>query len=426
VLLPLAASAAGAAAGAALYAAVGIVLGNPDVTGPAVRHVLPLSVLYDVLLSPFVLFGVALAYRLAARLAGAARTSREPATAGSAAGLGTPALPAGRTPRLRVAAARPRDGWIGGGGWLAASAELARTRQAEVRLHFGGTRTAAKPAGSKAASTGNGVARLRFGGTRTAATPARAKPASGVARLRFGGTRTAAKPAGSRAASTGSGVARLRFGGGRRGDAMIGTRLLTGGLVGEFGNGGRGLLGPSDGPRLFTRRSRATGTGWARFSRRSALGTRGAVATGSAPRRGTFSASAPRKSPASAATPRRGTFSGSSPQRRSLIKTAPRRGTFGNGSSAKGSFGNGSSAKGSFGNGSSAKGSFGNGSSSRRPRGGGSRAGSGAFGSPWRMRSLRRATFRSGAVGRGSALGRSRGRRSSFWRFGRKRRGGYQ
>ena len=82
VLLPLAASAAGAAAGAALYAAVGIVLGNPDVTGPAVRHVLPLSVLYDVLLSPFVLFGVALAYRLAARLAGAGRPSRAPAAAG--------------------------------------------------------------------------------------------------------------------------------------------------------------------------------------------------------------------------------------------------------------------------------------------------------------------------------------------------------
>ena len=215
-----------------------------------------------------------------------------------------------------------------------------------MRLHFGGTRTAAKPAGSKPASTGNGVARLRFGGIRTAATPARAKTASGLARLRFGGTRTAATPAGSRAASTGNGVARLRFGAGRRGDAMIGTRLLTGGLVGEFGNGGRGLLGPSAGPRLFTRRSRAAGTGWARFSRRSAWGTRGAVATGSAPRRGTFSASAPRKSPASAAAPRRGTFSGSSPQRRSLITTAPRRGTFSSGSSAKGSFGTGSLGQG--------------------------------------------------------------------------------
>jgi rod shape-determining protein MreD len=412
VLLPLAASAAGAAAGAALYAAVGFVLGNPDVTGPAVRHVLPLSVLYDVLLSPFVLFGVALAYRLAARLAGESRRSRQPATAG-AAGVGTPALPAGRTPRLRAAAARPRDGWIGGGGWLAASADLARTRQASVRLHFGGIRTAATPTGSKAASSGTGVARLRFGGIRTAATPARAKPATGAARVRFGGTRTAATSASAKPAS--NGVARVRFGGGRRGDAMIGTRMLTGGLVGEFGNGGRGLLGPSGGPRLFTRRSRTAGAGWTRFTRRSAWGNSSAVATGSVPRRGTFSAAARRKSPASVAAPRRGTFSGSSPQRRTLTKGAPRRGAFG-GSSAKGSFAPGSSVKGSIGNGSSSRGSF----------KGGSPAASGAFGSPRRMRSLHRAPFRGGAMGRGSALGRSRGRRSSFWRIGRKRSGGYQ
>jgi rod shape-determining protein MreD len=234
VLLPLAASALGAAAGAGLYAAVGIILGNPDVTGPAVRHVLPLSVLYDVLLSPFVLFGVALASRLAARLAGAAKPAAEPA-AGTAAGRGPPALPEGQTPRIRAAAARPRDGWIGGGGWLAASAELARRRQTTVRLHFSGTRTAATPARAKTANGGGGVARLRFGGTRTAATPTGPKTANGGgggARLRFGGTRTAATPARPRtAAGAGNGVARLRFGGGRRGDAVIGSRFLRGGLA---------------------------------------------------------------------------------------------------------------------------------------------------------------------------------------------------
>ena len=415
VLLPLAASAIGAAAGAALYATVGVVLGNPDVTSPAVRHVLPLSVLYDVLLSPFVLFGVALAYRLAARLAGAARLSREPAAAGATAGLGTPALPAGRTPRLRAAAARPRDGWIGGGGWLAASAELARTRPTAVRLHFGGTRTAATPARSKAARTAGGVARLRFGGTRTAATPARSKPAGGVARLRFGGTRTTVAPARSRAVGTGSGTARLRFGAGRRGDAMIGSRLLGGGLVGEFGDGGRGLPGLSAGPRLFSRRNRAGRTGWARFGRRPSWGSGGAGAASSAARRGSFNGAAPSKSPASAAAPRRGTFSGSTAQRRSLSKAAPRRGTFSGGSPAKGSFGAGSSPRGSF--------------------GGGSPAGSGAFGSPRRMRSLRRATFRGGTrgggargggLGRAGAFGRSRRGRSSIWRIGRKRSGGHQ
>jgi len=444
VLLPLAASAAGAAAGAALYAAVGIVLGNPDVTGPAVRHVLPLSVLYDVLLSPFVLFGVALAYRLATRLTGAVLPSREPAASGAAARLGTPAFSPGRAPRFRGAAAGPHDGWIGGGGWLAASSELARTRSASVRLHFGGVRTAATPTRSTAASKGSGVARLRFGGSRTAATPARAKPASGVTRVRFGGSRTAAAPARAKSASTGNGVARLRFGAGRRGDAMIGSRLLTGGLVGEFGNGGRGGLGPSGAPRLFTRRSRTAGTGWARFSRRPAWGNRGALANGSAPRRGAFNAPALRKGPASASAPRRGTFSASSPQRRPWSKAAPRRGTFGTSSSAKGAFGTGSSTKGAFGSGSSSRGSF----------NGGSSAGGGAFATPRRMRSLRRATF-GGALGRrskldrgsalgsgnalgrrsalgggssrgrGSTLGRSRGGRSWFRRIGRKRSGGY-
>jgi hypothetical protein len=256
--------------------------------------------------------------------------------------------------------------------------------------------------------------------------------------VRFGGTRTAATPARAKSASKGSGVARLRFGAGRRGDAMIGSRLLTGGLVGEFGNGGRGLPGPSGTPRLFTRRSRTTGTGWARFSRRPAWGNRGAVANGSAPRRGAFNAPALRKSPASASAPRRGTFSGSSPQRRPWSKAAPRRGTFGRSSSAKGAFGSGSSANGALGSGSSSRGSF----------NGGSPAGGGAFSTPRRMRSLRRATSggalgrrsklgrgnalgrRSGlgsgsARGRASALGRSRGGHSWFRRIGRKRSGGY-
>src|SRR6202043_4119673 len=77
VLLPLGASGLGAAGGAGLYAGVGVILGNPDVTGSAVRHVLPVSVLYDVLLSPFVLYGVALATRLTARIAGAADAAGE-------------------------------------------------------------------------------------------------------------------------------------------------------------------------------------------------------------------------------------------------------------------------------------------------------------------------------------------------------------
>ena len=93
------------------------------------------------------------------------------------------------------------------GGWLAASAELARTRPTAVRLHLGGTRTAATPVRSKAAGTGwrggpaavrrhphggdSGRPALQRGGPaavrrhpQAAANAARSKPAGGVARLR--------------------------------------------------------------------------------------------------------------------------------------------------------------------------------------------------------------------------------------------------
>ena len=59
--LPLAGVAFGAAAGEALYALTGLIFGDPDVTWQAVRQVLPVAVFYDLLISPFVLYAVALA-----------------------------------------------------------------------------------------------------------------------------------------------------------------------------------------------------------------------------------------------------------------------------------------------------------------------------------------------------------------------------
>jgi len=279
VLLPLAASAVGAAAGAALYAVVGVFLGNLDVTGAAVRHVLPLTVLYDVLLSPFVLYGVALASKLAARLTGAAQ-SQQPA-AGPLAVPGTPpVLPGGRTPRIRAAAARQRDGWIGGGGWLAASAELARTRPATIRLHL----------------SGRSRAHVRPG-------PAR-PPAAG---------QTAAK---------------LHFRSSRRGDNLVGSRLLGGG--GWWGALPGGVSPGPPSPKMFSRRRTAASLA-TRFSGRAAWGFRGAgsLGGGATPRRGTFSSSAPHRAPAaSPAAPRRGTFTGASSRKRAPAPLAPRRGTF--------------------------------------------------------------------------------------------------
>jgi len=46
----------GVAAGEAGKAALGLMLSDPDMTGPAIRHVLPAAVLYDLLLCPFVLW----------------------------------------------------------------------------------------------------------------------------------------------------------------------------------------------------------------------------------------------------------------------------------------------------------------------------------------------------------------------------------
>ncbi|MDQ2813378.1 MAG: rod shape-determining protein MreD, partial [Actinomycetota bacterium] len=58
-------TAAGAICGEALVALLGVMLSDPRVSWPAITHVLPAAVAYDVLLCPFVLYAVAAAWRLA-------------------------------------------------------------------------------------------------------------------------------------------------------------------------------------------------------------------------------------------------------------------------------------------------------------------------------------------------------------------------
>ena len=131
-------SAAAAAAGAALHAALGVLLSDPEVTWPAVRRVLPPSLIYDVILSPFVLYAVVRlngpAGRSTAQESAPAVSAARPAAglAGLAAGAGAvrPAGPPG-TPRLNLADRR------GGGAWIGtapkASAARARRHQAPGR-----------------------------------------------------------------------------------------------------------------------------------------------------------------------------------------------------------------------------------------------------------------------------------------------------
>jgi len=160
-LLTVVLAMAAAAAGEALVALLGLMLSDPQVTWPAVRQVLPSAIAYDVVLSPFLLYAVVRVVRWADSFGRFRAASEQPADgaallaraqAGGAlpggAGLGAMGLggtvlggagllggagwlagPQGsrgsrgggrngataRTPRLREAAARPGDGWVGGG-----------------------------------------------------------------------------------------------------------------------------------------------------------------------------------------------------------------------------------------------------------------------------------------------------------------------
>jgi rod shape-determining protein MreD len=138
-VLTILASMAAAVVGEALSAALGRVVSDPQVTWMAVRHVLPPSVIYDVALTPFVLYAVMRALSWAQGLGqvpegGVLLASAHPATPARAGAtvLGGAGLLGGagwlsgpprgrrgarppRTPRLRHSAARPGDGWVGGG-----------------------------------------------------------------------------------------------------------------------------------------------------------------------------------------------------------------------------------------------------------------------------------------------------------------------
>jgi hypothetical protein len=318
-------------------------------------------------LSPFILYGVALANRLAARLLGVATAPAElsgPALGGQQQAAGG-ALGSRPTPRIRAGAPRAGDGWIGGGGWLAASAELARSRRTSARMHFGRGRA---------------------------------------------GSASQLRPSAAGGLSSGQAAPKVKFGSGRRGDGVVGGGRLGAGRLGagRLGAGlllGGGLFASLVGrgtPRLFTRRSRTSGPASPRFGRRPAWGVRTAAgASGNIPRKGAFNGGSGRKSVGSAATPRRGTFSASSPVRRKISSGSPRRGAFSGGSSTKGSFGAGAPRRGAFGG-------------PRRLR-------------ALRRGTLRRSTLRGGsAAGRKSSLGRLGSRRSSSWRIGHKRNGGFR
>jgi rod shape-determining protein MreD len=231
--LPLGALALCAAGGEALFAVVGMVFGDPGVSWPAVRQVLPVSVGYDLLVCPFVLYAV-LAVRGWASGGALAYGGGRPGPAAASAGVGGAVRDTGtgRSPRLRAAASRHGDGWIGGAGRAAAQAFPARPLHLRLR------------GGQPGSARGDAVTRtfaarpvhMRFtrgrGGSASSSPAARARPVRPV-HLRLGGKGRPGKGLGGKGLG-GKGLAGKGLGG--RG---LGHSVFGGSVFGGRGMGGR-------------------------------------------------------------------------------------------------------------------------------------------------------------------------------------------
>ncbi len=340
--LYVAISAAAAAVGAALHAVLGVMLSDPEVTWAAVRRVLPPSLIYDVILSPFVLYAVvrlngwtgrsAAEESSAAASASAVRPvsmAAQPVVAGAvrqAGSSGTPKLNLGdrrgggstvRPPAWRSAQQELKLNFSGAGKTAAA----ARPKTPKTpKVHFSGAGKTAAAARPKTPKT----PKVHFSGAGKTAAAARPK-APKTPKVHFSGAGKTAAAARPKAPKT----PKVHFSGAGKTAAAARPKTPKTPKV-HFGSGGR------DG-------AAARGAGAAaraavpRFRRRSITGT---VGTGGA---------------LSRATPRRGTFAsqkktfagqkGKAPGRR----TFARRGLLGGRSSRSGSLGGRSSRSGSLG-----------------------------------------------------------------------------
>jgi rod shape-determining protein MreD len=318
--LPLAGVALGVVAGESLYALAGMTFGDPDITWQTVRQVLPVSVFYDIALSPFVLYAVVRLGRFGewapdTGLAGLL-TGRDLALAGSGPAAGAVRdTGSGRSPRLRLAA-HAGEGRIGGsqpgaghgpGGWVH------RPRRLRLRLRGGvagsasanslGAFTRAGP--MPAAPVKLGTSRRRDGAIGSAPGGSAAARAAfgdgGPARLRAGAFSGGHSALGQGGTGRRPRAVRLRLRSARRGDGLISGGMLAAALRG----------------RPARRRAPGKGT----------FGGSGAhitpAAPGRSPGRGAFSGSGPRIAPpAPRRSPGRGAFSGSGPR---IAPPAPRR-----------------------------------------------------------------------------------------------------
>jgi len=276
-LLTITVAMAIAAAGEALSAAFGLAVSNPQVTWPAVQQVLPSSVIYDAVLAPFVLYLVARAMRLADGLGRGIAAAGQPAD-GSALLARTQAA-GGALPRgsLNGAAALGGAGLLGGAGWV--SGPMGSRRSRGPRAPRSGNRAGATPRVPRTPRLREAAARHGDGWLGSAPrtglpAPPRMHPGRPGRTPRF-------RPG---AGSPGSAVARpapplprpevnLRLGAaGRRYDRSVGRALSTGGRA--LGAG----LGAGAGSAAWRGRARSGPPGSAFRARRPGAGGPAALA----------------------------------------------------------------------------------------------------------------------------------------------------
>ena len=263
--LYVAISAAAVAVGAALHAVLGVMLSDPEVTWAAVRHVLPPSLIYDVILSPFVLYAVVRLNGWTGRSAAEESSAAASASAARPVNVAAQPVAAGAvrqasssgTPKLNLGDRR--------GGGSAVRPPARRSAQQEPKLNFSGagkTAGAARAARPKTPKT----PKMHFGSDagKTAGAARAARPKTPKVHFGSGGWRDGVAPRGAGTAAARAAAPRFR----RR--SITGT-VGTGGALSRATPRRRTFASP----KTFSRRGQpGSSLGAGTFGRRRSFGRR--------------------------------------------------------------------------------------------------------------------------------------------------------
>jgi len=281
-LFEIVVTAVGAACGEAVMALLGVMLSDPRVTWPAIKHVLPVAAGYDVVLAPFALYAAAAVLRLA----GARAESRRAAFSGypaSGAITGAPRPAPMREPDLKLGNLR------GQSAAFRPSPKSAPMREPSLKLgNLRGQSAARRPSPKSAPMREPDLKLGNLRGQNTARKPRPRREPN--LRLGRGGT-LSGSALGAAFAGHGAGVAgalgspaRVRFSSRSPGGALGGS--LLGGSLGGSSLGGSSRLRSS---RFGSTRMGRSLLGGSVFSQsRSALGRPAAQSRPSSPGRSGF------------------------------------------------------------------------------------------------------------------------------------------